>query len=111
MEYIKKYFTSEEYQGESFSGSLDKKDESAWKDNEICTYVLVDDSGSEIVTGSVIRSVDLLTMDFLLGKTDTVDLFGIYKLLVYLGDTIVTEMNYVIAEYKLDYKKVTSRND
>ncbi len=111
MAYVKKKGTSTEYQGESFTKSLVKGNESAWEDNEVAEFKLYDTSGNTVVTGSLMRSVDLLSLTFLLGKSDTIDLFGIYRLLVYLSDTVVTEMNYVIAEYKLDYKKTTARND
>ncbi len=111
MAYAKKIGTSIEYQGESFTKSLVKDDGSIWEANEVATYKLIDTKGKIIATDTLMKSVDELSLTFLLGKTDTTYLFGIYRLLVYLSDTVVTEMNYVIAEYKLDYKKITARND
>ena len=111
MAYVKKTGISTEYQGESFTKSLVKANNTAWEDNEIAEYKLFDTKGNIITSGSLIRSVDLLSLTFLLGKTETLNLFGVYRLLVYLSDTVITEMNYVIAEYKLDYKKTTARND
>lgn len=111
MAYGKKTGKSIEYQGESFTKSLTKEDGTAWEDNEIALFVLIDNKGLEVTTGSLVRSIDLLSLTFLLGKTQTTSLFGIYRLLVYLSDSVITEMNYVIAEYRLDYRKITSRND
>ena len=111
MGYAKKTGKSTEYQGESFTKSLVKDDGSIWYDNEIGVYKLIDNRGKVIATDSLIKSEDNLSLTFLLGKTQTQYLLGIYKLLVYLNDTVITEMNYVIAEYKLDYKKITARND
>jgi len=111
MAYAKKTGTSVEYQGESFTKSLVKDDESIWKANEIATYKLIDTKGKVIATDTLMKSGDELSLTFLLGKTQTQYLFGIYRLLVYLNDSVITEMNYVIAEYKLDYKKITARND
>ena len=111
MAYVKKTGISIEYQGESFTKSLTKEDNSEWDDNEISNFKLFDTSGNLVTSGSLVRSVDKLSLTFLLGKTQTADLFGIYKLLVYISDTIITEMNYVIAEYQLTYKKTTARNN
>lgn len=111
MAYNKKIGKSTEYPGESFSKSLTKKDGSEWTDNEVASFKLFDKKGGIAAQGSLVRSVDKLSLTFLLGKTDTELLFGVYRLLVYLSDTVITEMNYVIAEYRLDYKKTTARND
>ena len=111
MAYNKKVGTSVEYQGESFTKSLTKSDKSAWEDNELANYIVYNTNGEVVTSGSLVRSIDLLSLTFLLGKTDTTNMFGIYRLLVYMTDSIITEMNYVIAEYKLDYRKTTARND
>ena len=111
MAYAKKIGKSVEYQGESFTKSLIKENGTEWEDNEVAEFKLFDTAGNIVATGSLVRSVDRLSLTFILGKTSTTNLFGVYRLLVYLSDTVVTEMNYVIAEYKLDYKKTTARND
>ncbi len=111
MGYIKKNGKSIEYQGESFSKSLTKEDNSVWGDNEVATYELLNQSGTIIDTGTLTRSDNLTNMTFIIGKTVTADLLGVYRLLIYLSDTVITEMNYVIAEYRLDYKKTSARND
>ena len=111
MAYSKKTGASVEFQGESFTKSLIKDDGSEWMDNEDGSWKLFNTSGNIVANGTLTRSDDNLSLTFLLGKSSTTSLFGIYRLLVYLSDTVVTEMNYVIAEYKLDYKKTTARND
>ncbi len=109
MKYVKRKGSSTEYQGESFSKSFVKDNGYKWGDNEIATYKLIDNSGNIVVEKALTRSTDKLSMQLLIGKTDSSTLLGKYKLLVYLSDSIETEINYVIAEYNLVYKKAIAR--
>ena len=111
MGYVKKTGKSIEYQGESFGKSLTKDGGLVWGDNEIATYKLFNQNGDIIDNGTLTRDDKLTNMTFIVGKTVTTNLHGVYRLLVYLSDTVITEMNYVIAEYRLDYRKSSARND
>ena len=111
MAYAKRSGTSIEYQGESFTKSLVKDNGDIWEANEISEYKLIDTAGKTVFSEALIKSADNISLTLLIGRTKTPLLFGIYRLLVYLNDTSITEMNYVIAEYKLDYRKISARND
>lgn len=111
MGYAKKIGISTEYQGDSFSRTLTKDSGAIWEANETASYKMVDMKGDVVASGSLTKSVDNLSMTFMVGSTATATLLGIYKLIVYLEDTVLTEMKYPIAEYKIDYKKLTARND
>lgn len=111
MAYAKKRGQSVEYQGDSFSRSLTKDSGAIWEANEEANYKMVDMKGTIVASGDLVKSVDNLSMSFMVGKTATANLVGIHKLIVYLTDTSVAEMSYPIAEYKIDYKKLTARND
>ena len=111
MYLYKKKIENDLYQGESFSDEITKKDDVEWEDNEIAEFKLYNTAGSTIYTGSLVRSINKLNLTFILGQTNTTSLFGVYRLLVYLSDTVTTEMNEVISEYRLNFKKTTARND
>jgi hypothetical protein len=48
-------------------------------------------------------------MILFIGQSITADLFGDYKLLIYVSDSTDPEVNYVIAEFKMKYKKAKAR--
>ena len=104
MEYIKLSRNPTEFQGESFSKSLGKKNNSEWGSTEVGNYILTDENGDEVASDNLTKSGDSLSLSFILGKTDTADLEGVYTLLAYQTDTSNAEINKVIAEYKITYK-------
>ncbi len=111
MEEYTKYGEYIEYPGESFSQSLAKSDESEWSVSSAGNWKLVDNTGSVVISGSCTFDAERFDMIFTIGKSNTVGLFGIYKLLVYVTDTVDSEINYVIVDYKMDYRKIIARND
>ncbi len=109
MAYVKYSKEETEYQGESFIKSLYKTNSNIWYDNELATYTLTDPDGAVVLSGNLTKSDDKMSFMLSIGKTETAALLGIYKLLVYLEDTVNTELKDVFAEYKITYtdKKAT----
>jgi len=103
MAYVEYYKEETEYQGESFIKSLYKKTKQIWDINEVGTYTLTDTFGSVLLNGNLVKSADKLSLTVALGSTDTASLLGVYKLLVYLEDTVNSELKDVLAEYKITY--------
>ena len=101
----KKDTTLTEYQGESFSKAFGKRTKDEWLDNETAHYVLTEDSTGTIISeGDLTRSVDKLSLSFIIGKSITLPLEGSYTLIVYQTDLNVVEFNEKMKEYKIKYK-------
>ncbi len=105
MRYNKKYAIAEDYQGESFTRSLNKESLAVWDANEVANYELIDGDGTVVSSGDLTKSGDNLSLIVSIPKTDTADLIGSYLLLVHLTDTVDTTFDDVIAEYKITYKE------
>ena len=95
-----------EYQGESFTRTLAKKDGVVWGANEIASYILVDKNGTEIDTGDLTKTGDNIGLEFVISESVTTALLGTYLLLVYLKDTVDTDFANVIARYTITYVEV-----
>jgi len=104
MSYVEFADTTTEYQGESFVKSLAKKSKGIWEANEEANFILTDGDGVVVASDDLVKSDDDLTLTFILGKTSTADLEGVYTLLVYQTDTSNSEINNVIARYKITYR-------
>ena len=105
MPFIKHTSKAIEYQGESFTKSLGRKDASLWLANEQANYKLFDPTGTSVSTGALVKSGDNLTMTLSVPSADTATLEGICLLLVYQTDDNDATINDVIAEYFITYKK------
>lgn len=103
MAYVKITKSLTEYQGESFTKSLYKKNRTEWSSEEIATYTMTDKDGNEITNGSLTKSTDNMSITIQIGKTITTSLEGKYKILIYLGNTNDSEISDVIAEYNVTY--------
>ena len=103
MAFIKWLGSATEYQGESFTKSLTKDDDSIWEANETAEFQMTDVDGLEVASGSLVKSADDLSLTFTLGSTDTTALLGQYLLLVYITDTVDAEVHSVIAKYTMTY--------
>lgn len=104
MRYNKKYAIAEDYQGESFSRSLNKDSLAVWEATEVADYELIDGDGVIVSSGALAKSGDNLSLILTVPKADTEALSGSYLLLVYLKDSGDPTFNDVIAEYKMTYK-------
>jgi hypothetical protein len=109
MAYSKTTGSYVEYQGESFSLKFQKKDDKRWLSNEVITCKLIDNTGSVLHENQLDKSIDALYMILFIGQSVTANLLGDYKLLIYIGDSTDSEVNYVIAEFKMKYKKAKAR--
>lgn len=105
MSFIKKEGASTEYQGESFTKTLLKRDETVWTAEDEATYILKDRLGATVVTGALTKVNGDFGLKFEIGQTDTTTLLGNYLLLVYLTNTVNTDYADVIAEYTLVYNE------
>lgn len=94
---------SEEYSGESYAESLKKKNGKIWAATETATYEMINTSGDLIASGVLEKSTDKKSISFMIGKTTTVGLVGMHKVLVSLGASDNAEMSDVIAEYDIEY--------
>jgi hypothetical protein len=109
MTYSKATGSYVEYQGESFSLHFQKKDDKRWLINEIVTCKLIDNTGSVLYEDQLDKNIDALYMMLFIGQSVTSTLLGDYKLLIYINDSDDPEVNYVIAEFKMKYKKAKAR--
>ena len=110
MVYNKKSEHDVKYQGESFSRIIDKADGSIWEASEGAVFSVYDTYEEVVLSGVLVKSGDNLTLTVTIGKTDTLELLGLYRIVVYRTDTGNTEINDSLYECKLNYikKKATS---
>ena len=94
-----------EYQGESFSASLKKDTGEAWLEVEQGTFKLIAPSGAVVSQGDLDKSGDSIHLFFVVPGADTSDLVGDCLLLVYQTDSSNPQVNDVIAEYHIEYKR------
>lgn len=105
MRYNKKHGIGDDYQGESFSRSLNKESLAVWDSTETAVYEMLDSEGAVVSSGSLTKSGDNLSLILFIPKSDTSDLLGEHLILVHLNDTGDAEFDDVIAEYRITYKE------
>lgn len=110
MAYVEKNGNYTQYQGQSFSRALTKESGAIWEANETAYLTLTDSSNNEVLRRNLGKSVDNLSFYLLVGTGDTTELDGSYNLIVYVEDSNNSELNDVIADYKMRYitKKATA---
>lgn len=103
MSYAKKIGTASLYQGTSFAVSVGKETKEIWGANEEGIFTLTDETNVEVLTSSLTKSVDNLSLTAFIGKTDSAVFEGKYRLLAYHTDTNNAEVLVPIADYELEY--------
>ena len=97
MSFAKKVGVVTEYQGESFTRSLYREDNTTWDAVHGGTFEMFNTAGVVVADGTLIKSGDDLSLTFKVTKTQTVNLVGEHLLLAHLPDSGDVEFDDVIA--------------
>ena len=103
MSYAKYIGTASPYQGTSLSISLGKDDDAEWSVNEVGDFFVTNELNERVLEGVLIKSVDNLTLNVLVGKSDCVNWEGEHRLLAFQTNTDNLEIKVPIADYSLTY--------
>lgn len=103
MSYAKKIGSASLYQGTSISVSVGKETKEAWEANEVGIFTLTDEINEEVLTGTLLKSADNLSLTAFIGKTASANYLGNYRLLAYQTDTNNDEVKVPIADFELEY--------
>ena len=104
--FIKYEGAATEYQGESFTKTLAKRDATAWDITDEANYVMKDQDGATIDSGNLTKVNSDFGFKFEISKTVTAPILGTHIVLVYLTNTGNLDFADVIAEYVIVYNEV-----